>query len=65
MGQNIEAGTADIPGVGQVAYRVQVSKGISGSAGARSLQSARHVDGNRAISDDEHLTLIAKHLEAV
>lgn len=65
MGQNIEAGTADVPGVGRVAYRVRVSKGAGGSAGKRSLQSAWHVDGDRAVSDDEHLTLIAQHLKTV
>ncbi|WP_295791919.1 hypothetical protein [uncultured Microbacterium sp.] len=56
MGQNIEAGAANIPGIGRVAYRVEVT------GNTRVLQSARHVEENRAVTSEEHMAQIAEHL---
>ncbi|MBD8219666.1 hypothetical protein IFU40_13590 [Microbacterium sp. CFBP 13617] len=65
MSQKIEVGTADVPGVGLVAYRVQVNRNAGGEVFMRVLQDARYVDGNRVVVDDDHRARIASHLRAV
>ncbi|MGC0371222.1 hypothetical protein [Microbacterium sp. SLBN-111] len=65
MSQKVEAGTADVPGVGRVAYRVQVNRNAGGEVFLRVLQDARYVDGNRIVENEEHRTRIANHLRAV
>lgn len=64
MGQSIEVGTTNVPEVGVVAYRVQVTKNASGEVFMRVLQDARYVETNRPVASEEHRERIARHLRA-
>jgi len=65
MNQRTETGSADVPGVGSVSYRVQETRNANGEIAVRVLQAARYLDTGRPVTDDEHLRLIGRHVRAI
>lgn len=66
MATSVESGFEDVPTVGRVHYRIQVTKNFGGEVFMRMLQDVRVLSEDREIGrEDPRFQVVADYLRAV